>query len=184
MATVLSGVIVTLDVFNEKQERGYAQTSDGMSVTINASRFRAAGLARRNQSRIHILDPKVKPGLRLVVDIEKTGVRFGKVTTIHQPRMTKRRPKGQLLVDTKGIGSVVRWFKEKSFGFIKVEKIFTDGQVVPAPKQIDNLFFHSSGVKSELLDTIKPGNTLFEFTVFRGADGRLQAKIIRQHADD
>ncbi len=178
---ILQNVAVVLVSYNEKNERGTVVSASGSTATLNASTLRKAGLAVRRKDRLHRIDSRLRPGCPMVVNIQKTTKpNSDRVISVTAPKKQPSQLKN-LPVDTRGIGLVSKWFPEKSFGFVRVEKLLdSEGNPFDLNEEVNDLFFHRSDIKPDLLaqkDLMLLGEEV-RFTVMPNSDGRTKAKIM------
>lgn len=172
-------VTVTLKSFNHHQEFGKVLTADGDSVTIQASRLRKAGLARRNENRIHNLDRRIVPGVQLVVDIGRNEKDRLSVTRVYglANDVASTSPCGSALaINDRGVGTI-DWVND-SYGFVTVLGVFAGDTLSRLEAgSFYTVFVHISCVHPKLLSKIKEPGVEYEFMIIPGRDKRTRAKI-------
>jgi cold shock CspA family protein len=175
MLETMQRVHATLASFNEEREQGRVTTDCGVNATLNVSRLRVARLARREQDRVHRLDKRIIPGVKLVVDIETDSTGKAKVTTVH--RLSERRQ--QLTDGSMAIGTVT-WVPDKSYGFIEVCGVFDKNRKLNDVINVyENVFVHISEIRRDLIAAARVSNARLVFMVISNRERtKFQAKVI------
>ena len=177
----MQNVEVVVEKFISESEVGLARTSDGQKVFFMFSRLRSAGYARRDRHGVNVIDSRIVPGVKLIVDIELQDHATSRVSIIHNVvGIKKNLVSKRLNVDARGIGRL-DWYSDRGYGFLKVTHLQSGDDFLPVePFTYHDLFVHFSDVNSGVRDCLGVADT-FSFIVIPRRNGDVCGKLTSNH---
>lgn len=177
----MQNIEVVVESVINSDEVGIAQKSDGQRVSFMFSRLRHAGYAYRDSHGVHVIDPRIVPGVKLIVDIELQDHARPRVTTIREVvGIIKNSDCRRLTVDERGIGSL-HWDSGRAFGLLKVTHLQNGDALLPVePHTYKDLFVHIRDVNLKVRDNLVTAEA-FAFIVIPRRNGDVCGKITGNH---